>query len=152
MGHYQSVIVGLSLLLTCCAHQPSFAQQVDSAYRRWYNATCNAPRYTAIRIVPEIKECGIPDPKLQLVGPPKWWGCFYSDLGLIEISSHVPHETREQVIAHEMGHALNPHRHVDNGTGIMAAGVSSAVPYITKADIEMVCQENDCACQRPETP
>lgn len=152
MEYRKSIVLWISLLITCCAHQPSFEQHVISAYNRWHNATCNVPKYTLIRVVPEIKECGIPDPKLELVGPPTWWGCYHTDTGLIEISSLVPVETREQVIVHEMGHTLNPHRHVNNGTGIMAAGVSSATTHITQADIEMVCEENDCACQRPEKP
>lgn len=146
MGYLKSIVFGIALSLTfSCAAEPSFRHLVYSAEMRWYSAVCRVPRYRTIIIVPVIERCGKLDTD-------DIWGCYYPTSGQITLSAKIPRDKLLQVLTHEMGHSLAPGSHVPRDKGIMAPEVRRALPYITQADIDMVCEEYDCPCQRPEKP
>ncbi len=139
----------LALLFTGCVLEPSFAEQVSWAKARWELATCRSPRYYTLSVVDHIENCPGPAP----LGF-QWYGCYEPSSGALSISREIPHESGLllKVLTHEMGHSIHPGVHADPGVGIMSARMSQATPTITEADIELICEEYDCPCRRPEIP
>jgi hypothetical protein len=85
---------------------------------------------------------------------PNAWGCYTTAEYLVEISESTPPEYLLQVITHEMGHSMVPHKeggnHLFFEQGIMMPHPEHSLGKITDADIDFICKEYDCPCRNPE--
>lgn len=119
----------------------AFNRIVAQSEKRWFNAICRTPSHTAIRIVKAPLRCGNIE---------NAWGCHTPD-HVLWISDAVPSEARVWTLMHEMGHTFNV-KHAPPFSGIQSANYQQSKPYITRVDIDIVCEERDCPCRRPEQP
>lgn len=144
-------LIALVGVLACNGHTPDaslrsplalgLAALTQKAEDRWYAAICRTPTHTAIRVVPPPMKCGL------ILDA---WGCrTHGDM--LWLAADLPAQHLEQVMVHEMGHTFNVD-HVLPFEGIQASNFDEALPYITAADIDLVCRERDCPCRRPEQP
>lgn len=116
----------------------------DQARLRWQTATCFAGVHPEIMVVKAPLVCGTIK---------NAYGCFTGIMNLVELSEKIPYKYLLSTVTHEFGHALAVDQgHVTPFSGIMAARASDGLPYITQADLDLICHFQECPCQHPESP
>jgi hypothetical protein len=131
----------LLLLLSACAGPLEQARDVASA--RLQAATGLCPEFDNLRWGRAPMTCG---------GVENAIGCWSSTDG-VRISTAIANDFDRIVrtLVHEGGHSLrNASGHPGNFEGIMSYAETVAVPCLTPADLDFICELAPCVRQRAE--
>jgi hypothetical protein len=130
------------LLLFGCAGSLERARDVASA--RLQAATGLRPDFSNLRWGQAPLTCGAVSPAI---------GCWKPPANEIRISTALANDFQRivQTLIHEGGHSLrNKTGHAANFAGIMSYAEHVALPCLTPADLDFICELAPCVRQRAE--